>query len=241
MDIAFLLDSSGSIGERSYQKMKDFVKKVADAFVIGPSTTCAGVIIFGSSATTAVRFADATNNTVFNAAVDALPYMRGETRIDKALQLASAELLNHPSGARVGVAKVVIVLTDGGQSKAPYAMNIQKAVAPLLSAGIRIFAVGIGKDVDDRHLRLMVDDKDDAIMVPSFDGLSVHSRQLSIATCESSGKHVTLVSFPARSVGVAQCSSSPREGGEHCMTPARTAAKETGHICTKNSLLRVSL
>ncbi|XP_073236997.1 collagen alpha-3(VI) chain-like [Porites lutea] len=186
VDIAFLLDSSGSIGERSYETMKDFVKKVADAFVIGPSTTCAGVIIFGSSATTAVRFADATNNTVFNAAVDALPYMRGETRIDKALQLASAELLNHPSGARVGVAKVVIVLTDGGQSNAPYAMDIQKAVAPLLSAGIRIFAVGIGKDVDDRQLRLMVDNKDDAIMVPSFDGLSVRARQLSIAACESS-------------------------------------------------------
>lgn len=188
MDIAFLLDSSASIGEHGYPKMKDFIKAVANNFDIGPSGTCAGVIIYGSSATTAVRFPDAASNAIFNAAVDALPYVRGETRIDKALQLAYYELLTHRGGARAGVAKVVIVLTDGRQSKAPDGLDLEKAVAPLLSAGIRVFAVGIGKEVDEKELELIVDKKEDAILVPSYDGLAARVRQLSISTCESSGK-----------------------------------------------------
>lgn len=188
MDITFLMDSSASIGEYGYQKMKAFVKAVANTFDIGPGRTCAGVIIYGSSATTAVRFPDASSNEIFNAAVDALPYIRGETRIDKAFQLAYSELLSHRSGARKGVAKVVIVLTDGRQSKTPDGIDLQKAVAPLLSAGIRVFAVGIGKEVDEKELQLVVNKKEDAILVPSYDGLAERARQLSIATCESSGK-----------------------------------------------------
>lgn len=168
--------------------MKDFVKAVANTFDIGPGRTCVGVIIYGSSATTAIRFPDAASNAIFNAEVDALPYVRGETRIDKALQLAYSELLSKRGGARAGIAKVVIVLTDGRQSRPPDGVELHKAVAPLLSAGIRVFAVGIGKEIDEDELLLIVDKKEDAILVPSYDGLAVHARQLSIATCESSGK-----------------------------------------------------
>lgn len=187
VDIAFLLDSSASIGEHGYQKMKEFVKAVANTFEIGPGRTCAGVIVYSTTATTAVRFPDASNNEVFNVAVDALPYLRGETRTDKALELAYHELLTHKGGARKGVAKVVILLTDGRQSQLPDGDDLQTAVAPLLSAGIRVFAVGIGKEIEEKELLLMVDRKDDAILVPSYDGLIERVRQLSIATCESSG------------------------------------------------------
>ena len=187
VDIAFLLDSSASLGERGYQKMKDFVKAVANTFEIGPMTTCAGVIIYGTDAITAVRFADASNNVIFNAAVDTMPYLRGETRIDKALHLAHSELLSHRRGARKGVAKVVIVLTDGRQSQVPSRVDIQNAIAPLLSAGIRVFAIGVGEEVEKDELQLLVEKKEDAISVPSYDLLMEHARVLSIATCESSG------------------------------------------------------
>ncbi|KAJ7380123.1 hypothetical protein OS493_010834 [Desmophyllum pertusum] len=182
----FLLDSSASIGETSYQKMKDFIKAVANSFIIEPGRTCAAVIQYSTAPTTAIRFSDHPSNADFNAAVDALPYLRGETRIDKALQLASTELQTKRSGARAGVAKVIIVLTDGRQSKAPDGLDLQKAAAPLLSAGVRIFAVGIGNEVDENELQLIVENGDDVIVVPSYDGLATRVRQLSIATCDSS-------------------------------------------------------
>lgn len=187
LDIAFVLDSSASIGEPSYKKMKDFVKAVANSFIIGQGKALTAVIQYGTAATTAIRFTDHMNNADFNAAVDALPYLRGETRIDKALHLASSELLTERSGARAGVAKVMVLLTDGRQSKAPDGLDLQKAAAPLLSAGVRIFAVGIGSEVDEKELQLVVDRTDDVIAVPSYDGLATRVRQLSIATCESAG------------------------------------------------------
>ena len=187
LDIAFLLDSSASIGEPSYQKMKDFVKAIADSFIIGPGKALTAVIQYGTTATTAIRFNDHMTNAGFNAAVDTLQYVGGETRIDKALQLASSELLTERSGSRAGVAKVMVLLTDGRQSKAPDGLDLQKAAAPLLSAGVRIFAVGIGSDIDKKELQLVVDKTDDVIVVPSYDGLATRVRQLSIAICESSG------------------------------------------------------
>lgn len=51
-----------------------------------------------------------------------------------------------------------------------------------------MFAVGIGKEVDEKELELIVDKKEDAILVPSYDGLAARVRQLSISACESSGK-----------------------------------------------------
>ena len=187
LDIVFVLDSSASIGELSYEKMKDFVKTVANSLIIGPGKAFPAVIQYGTNATTAIRFTDYMNNTDFNKAVDALPYLRGETRIDKALQLASSELLTEDSGARAGVAKVLVLLTDGQQSRAPDGVDLQKAATPLLSAGVRVFAVGIGTEIDENELQLIVDKTDDVIVVPSFDELVARVRQLSIATCQSSG------------------------------------------------------
>ena len=62
VDIAFLLDSSGSIGEPNYRKMKDFVKAVANTFIIGSGKTLAALILYGDTATTAIRFSDHANN-----------------------------------------------------------------------------------------------------------------------------------------------------------------------------------
>ena len=166
--------------------MKDFVKIVANSFVIGPGKAFMALIQYGTNATTAIRFTDYMNNADFNTAVDALPYLRGETRIDKALQLASSELTER-SGARAGVAKVLVLLTDGRQSRGPDGVDLRKAATPLLSAGVRVFAVGIGTEIDENELELIVDKTDDVIVVPSFDGLAARVRQLSIATCESSG------------------------------------------------------
>ena len=187
MDIAFLLDSSGSISLTNYQKMKDFIKAVAGSFSIGPGETFAGVILYGSDATTVIRFADHFSNVNFNNAVDNLPYLQGETRIDKALQLAYSELLTNRGGVRPGVAKAVVLLTDGRQSPAPDRTDLKEAAAPLLSTGVRIFAVGIGNDVDKRELQLIVEKPEDVIVAESFDELALRVRQVSIATCESAG------------------------------------------------------
>ena len=51
-DIIFVLDSSASILQNNFVLIKDFVKSVIDKFIIGPTKTRFGLIVF--------RFADTT-------------------------------------------------------------------------------------------------------------------------------------------------------------------------------------
>ena len=54
----------------------------------------------------------------FDAAVDAIPLMGFQTRIDRALRLAQKELFAEENGGRENVPEILIVLTDGTQTAA---------------------------------------------------------------------------------------------------------------------------
>ena len=49
-DVAFLLDSSGSIGADNWPKILDFVKDIVKRFDIDPYHTQVGVITYGNQA-----------------------------------------------------------------------------------------------------------------------------------------------------------------------------------------------
>ena len=48
MDLAFILDSSGSVGSDNFQQVKDFVKDVVDFFNIGTSGTHVAVVTYST-------------------------------------------------------------------------------------------------------------------------------------------------------------------------------------------------
>ena len=60
---------------------------------------------------------DHTDITSFHAAVDAIPLMGFQTRIDRALRLAQKELFAEINGGREKIPKILILLTDGTQTK----------------------------------------------------------------------------------------------------------------------------
>ena len=74
VDVAFLLDSSGSIessGEHNYQIMKDFIKGIVRSFVIGPDDTTVAVATFSSKSKFKIHF-DFTKYTTTADIVDAI-------------------------------------------------------------------------------------------------------------------------------------------------------------------------
>ncbi|KAJ7373869.1 hypothetical protein OS493_009191 [Desmophyllum pertusum] len=85
VDVAFLIDSSGSLSGTQYQKEKNFVKEVAKSF--GSSTRP------GSSSHSSVQYLSFSKGSIrpvsdrgqVRKAVDGLPHERGFTRIDRAL------------------------------------------------------------------------------------------------------------------------------------------------------------
>jgi hypothetical protein len=75
-DIAFIVDSSGSIGVPNYVKTKYFVYSIANALNISSSGAHAGVVIYSEKAKRPIKFTDHTNIKSFKEAVYGLEYMQ---------------------------------------------------------------------------------------------------------------------------------------------------------------------
>ena len=183
-DVAFVVDSSGSIGSRDFQREKEFVKALASEFRISPSDTQTGLICYSDYATVLAKFGDYTRISDFKKAVDRLPRMGGRTRIDLALKVAATELFTERKGGRRGNAKILFILTDGKQTKVQEATPLNEAVKPLKNAGVRVYAVGIGSNVDGEELRSMVDNDRDVLRVDDFKELVFKAQEIAGQTCK---------------------------------------------------------
>uniref|UniRef100_A0A8C5PM11 VWFA domain-containing protein n=1 Tax=Leptobrachium leishanense TaxID=445787 RepID=A0A8C5PM11_9ANUR len=136
-DVIFLVDSSGSIGDDNYAKMKTFMKHLVNKTTVGRDS-----IQFG-----AVQFSDATNlefqlNSYSTAspimdAIDRMTYMKETTYTGKALEFVSQYFIL-ANGARPNVKKILILITDG------VAHDVVKTPAETLrNSGVIIFSVGV--------------------------------------------------------------------------------------------------
>lgn len=186
MDLAFIIDSSGSIGRTNYQKEKNFVKEVAKSFGVGPGQSQAAMVLYSNSASVQAQFGQYSTTADFAKAVDGLPYERGLTRIDKALDLAATDVF---SKAREGVPKIALLITDGTQTPAADAKDLKEASEPLRKAGIRVLAVGVGSGVDADQLRLITENDDDVVIADDFQDLLLKLRNLTSKACDLAGEY----------------------------------------------------
>lgn len=111
VDVAFLLDSSGSISRRNWKLLLDFVKSSVEAFNVSPSGSHVASISYSSHAVVDFRFntltGDKLNPVELNKLVDRIKHQRGYTYIDRALVLANKEIFSERGGMRQAVRKVM--------------------------------------------------------------------------------------------------------------------------------------
>ena len=100
LDLAFLMDASGSLYLDNYDKEKTFVKSVIDKQLIGRRQTRVSVMAYSKSATIHVKFDQYFDKESLKSAVDEIPYESLNTRIDRALILAKEQLFSAANGAR---------------------------------------------------------------------------------------------------------------------------------------------
>jgi len=184
-DVGFVLDSSGSL-KNEYQKEKDFLKRIAGAFDIGPDRSRAGVVTFSEEAKLSIKLSDTKDISSFNAAVDAIPHMNSRTRIDRALRLAQKELFAPAKGGRPNLPEVLILLTDGTQTPDPGAEDPSVIAEELRNYGIHFIVIGVGHGTDKKELDKMAGGGGKAFTVESFDKLlnTEFIDKLTVKTCE---------------------------------------------------------
>lgn len=178
------MDASNSIAETNFQKQKDFVKGVANSFVFAKDQAMAGVITYSTNAHLSIPLGKYLSVEDFKLAVDNIPYILGQTRIDKALKSAHNNLFSRRVGIRSGFPKVMIILTDGVQTQDPDAVPLNKAVIPLRQNGVKIFAIGVGPYIKEDELRLMVESPGDVFTVKDFDELLQKTYIIAQRTCK---------------------------------------------------------
>ena len=170
-DVGFIVDSSDSLA-REYSKEKEFVKSVADSLHLSPDRgSQVAVVLFSSYSQLSIKFTDHTNASDFKRAVDALPLMKSTTRIDRALTTAYNEMFNEKNGMRVKVPKVLILLTDGEQTKGADAIPPEQVVQKFHDAGIKVIVIGIGTGVNSVELGKMVKSRENLYLAKNFDQL----------------------------------------------------------------------
>ena len=170
VDIGFLLDSSDSL-RNDYDKEKKFLKEVVAYFGLSKEGSHASVITFSHSPKHSIKLNDYFDLKLFNGAVDAIPLMGYTTRIDRALRLTQLDMFTEENGGKTGRHKILILLTDGTQTKDAGAEHPGDVAGELRNAGINILSVGIGDGIDGKELAHIAGGAEKTFIAASFHDL----------------------------------------------------------------------
>lgn len=148
VDLGFLIDGSGSINRHdpgNFQRCLEFVKALTRAFVISPTGTRVGAILFSTRSRLVFDFNKYTTHAAVEAAINRIPYPHHLTYTGKALKLAAERLFDD---VRPNVPRVLVVITDGASH------DDVKATSDLLKeSGVIITSVGLGRSAILRRFK----------------------------------------------------------------------------------------
>ena len=157
VDLAFVFDSSDTIGVGALGDAKMLVKKMVKGLELGADESRVALVVFADKVEVKARFSENLSVKQFQDMVQNIESIGSRTRIDKAL----VETKQVFKEGRDDVYKIAVVLTDGKQSKGPEIKSLLSTSEPLRRAGVRVIAVAVGTQASKNRLRLMTDSMDD--------------------------------------------------------------------------------
>ena len=157
VDLAFVFDSSDTIGVDALEDAKILVKKMVKGLELGANESRVALVVFADKVEVKARFSENLSVKQFQNMVQNMKSIGSRTRIDKAL----VETKQVFKEGRNDVYNIAVVLTDGIQSEDHDTKSLLSTSEPLRRAGVRVIAVVIGTRASKGRLRLMTDSMDD--------------------------------------------------------------------------------
>ncbi|CAG2211146.1 unnamed protein product [Mytilus edulis] len=191
VDLVIILDSSTSVREENYDKMKHFTKDLLVNSDIDGGNVRVGAASFSMRGFINFQLKDyRTKNDVFNA-LDKIQYIVGSTNTADAIRLMRVDTFTADNGDRPDVKNIAIIITDGVSN-----VNAETTIPEAEKArdvGIHIYAIGIGlSNLTELHGIASVPAKDNSLDVQSFDELK---GPMKILPSKSSAQLSTTTSF----------------------------------------------
>ncbi|KAM6951430.1 von Willebrand factor A domain-containing protein 2 [Aplochiton taeniatus] len=186
VDLVFALDASGGVGRDNFPALRDFVRSVSVQFDVNRDVAQVALVAYGRRPSTVFALdTHDTGSAVLKAAAEA-GYVGGAASTGAALLHVQSHVLTVSGGARPGVNKAVVVLTDGSGG--------EDAVVPaqkIRDGGVPVFVIGIG-DVQRERLLMIAGNEDHTICVPSYEDLKYFEDVLVQMLCAEVKKPVNL-------------------------------------------------
>ncbi|GAB1289344.1 von Willebrand factor A domain-containing protein 1 [Apodemus speciosus] len=139
-DLLFLLDSSASVSHYEFSRVREFVGQLVATMPFRPGALRASLVHVGSRPHTEFTFDQYSSGQDIQDAIRVAPQRMGDTNTGLALAYAKEQLFAEEAGARPGVPKVLVWVTDGGSSD-PVGPPMQE----LKDLGVTIFIVSTGR------------------------------------------------------------------------------------------------
>lgn len=150
-DILIMMDSSASVGSKNFEMTKDFVQKLSNRFLFaekGNFQVRVGVGQYSNNGKSEAEFS--TNATLVAAQTAEAKFQNAGTQVTNALTFAIQRF--RAGGNRK---KKLLVFSDG-RSQGVNAIQMEKAVEQVSSAGIELYVLAVGNQVNEAHLRTLV-------------------------------------------------------------------------------------
>ena len=177
LDLAFLIDGSGSVGRANFRRCLSFIQNVIRGFRISPRFTRIAAEVYSSTPRRTFPFARYRSAYQVLKAVGSIKYPRGGTNTGKALW----DVLRYLFRGRTKRKRVLVVLTDGRSQD-----HVLKPAQALKRASVEVFSVGVGKGFSITQLNQMATDRSHVLTV-DFRNLNSIIRAIKKKACK--GKH----------------------------------------------------
>lgn len=167
VDIVFLVDSSGSVGESGHDESKKFVLNVAKGINLGTGSADArmAVVQFSYSQWVEIALPSGTSYGAVEKPVNNMSWKTGGTQTPWAINFTTQTIFPE---ARSNATKMLIVMTDGYS----FYPSWTKAAADFArSQGVQCTAVGIGPNTHDSELEGIAGDDGTILKVENYDKL----------------------------------------------------------------------
>ncbi|XDV45076.1 hypothetical protein PO909_013241 [Leuciscus waleckii] len=138
IDIAFLMDGSGSVKDLEFNKMKAFVIEMIKSFV--DRDTQFAIAQFSTECVIHYEFQQVKNAMAWENAVNKISQQKGWTNTATAIKHLVNKLFVSNGGARPSASKILVVITDGESTDSKLTEAVQLAQAK----NITRYAIGVG-------------------------------------------------------------------------------------------------
>lgn len=183
-DIAFVLDSSSSVGKGNFDYMLDFVRALVEEIGSTSNEHKFALITYSTEVHLIFSFGRYRNNGEVGKAIATTRYTAGSTNTAGGLRTACEVFNGGEYGGRRAAEDVVILLTDG-QSNVNSHDTIPAAEA-LKQKGIKVITVGINIQ-DTAEIKAIASSDNDVFLAESFKSLQDIKQDISDNSCKAKG------------------------------------------------------